>query len=101
LDDGESHPSAQSPGLSYTFGELGSYFNDWQMSITSSRLALLCICIDSDFFPAQLIVWDWTTGDILLVGCMFLSWSSLMQIISQDIEHSYYSSATFVDDSGS
>jgi hypothetical protein len=81
MEDGEPHPSAQTPVLSYTFAEFGSFFNEWQMSITSSRLALLCVCLDSYFIPAQLIVWDWITGDILLVGLLLFFCSSLMRIV--------------------
>ena len=78
LSDGEPHPSAQTADLCYTFEPESAPFDGWKISITSSRLALLLL----RFYPTEkLIVWDWTTGEILLARWVFLSYSPLTQIL--------------------
>ena len=77
--DGKPHPSAQTPVLPYvSVRELG--FDSWEISITGSRLALICMFYDGSGVTAQLVVWDWNTGEILLVHFTSLSRSPLMQI---------------------
>jgi len=80
LDDGKPHPSAQIPVLYCRFEpEFGS-FDDLELHITSSRLAFLCVLYDIKI-TAQLVVWDWKTGEILL-----------------DLKNEPYRSVVFVDD---
>ena len=68
LADGQPHPSAQIPTLSYTAEpELGDSLDWWAFSITGSRLAFFCRCSSAPEVTAQLAVWDWNTGEILLV----------------------------------
>ena len=67
MSDGEPHPAAQTQVLSSTFapavGDLVDIFLN--MSITGSRLALLRGVYGVGI--TQAVVWDWTTGQILLV----------------------------------
>ena len=66
LRDGEPHPAAQTAVLSYTFATGDGGLPDVQdMSITDSRLAVLRSF--SYIRTGQIVVWDWTTGQILLV----------------------------------
>ena len=72
MSDGEPHPSARAKVLSYTFG------TRWVLepSITSSRLALLgSVSRESE---TQIIVWNWVTGEMLLVCQHFLGDRTLM-----------------------
>ena len=74
LNNGEPHPSAQTPVLSFMFREpeIDIDLDRCQMSITSSRLAFLCTPFETPIATAQLTVWDWTTGEILFVRHIFL-----------------------------
>ena len=63
MNDGEPHPAARTKILSYTFAPGRLYV--LKTSITSSRLALLGEV--SGERATQLIVWDWITGEMLLV----------------------------------
>ena len=67
LDDGEPHPSARTAVLSFAFELHPSRrrTGTGNLSITSSRLAFFCS--HSGPTKTKVIVWDWTTGEILLV----------------------------------
>ena len=82
LNDGEPHPSAQTPVLSCTLEpEISHHSDHWQMSITSSRLVFLRTFLGALTATAQLTVWDWTTGEVLLVHPIFLSRFLPMRIV--------------------
>ena len=66
MSNGEPHPGAQVKVLSYHFTSGGIFAEILDLSITDSRLAALRRV--SDVHAAQAVVWDWTTGQILLVG---------------------------------
>ena len=66
MSDGKPHPSARAKVLPYTFRILDGD-NPWlaELSITSSRLALLGTVPGE--FGTELSVWNWITGEMLLV----------------------------------
>ena len=66
MSEGEPHPTARIKALSHTFnpGD-GTPADLLEASITSSRLAVLRGT--SDTLVAQVVVWDWTTGQVLFV----------------------------------
>lgn len=66
MSNGEPHPNAQTQVLSYYFTSGGVFAEILDLSITDTRLAALRRV--SDVHTAQAVVWDWTTGQILLVG---------------------------------
>ena len=77
MSDGKSHPSARTKVLSHTFAP----GNDdtprvLKSSITSSRLALLGNL--SGVYVTQLTVWNWITGEMLLVCQLLLGNRTLM-----------------------
>lgn len=76
MSDGEPHPTARNKILSYTFspGD-GGTADILDKSITTSRLVILRGLSSVDV--AQIVVWDWTTGQILLV-CRLLVYSSIL-----------------------
>lgn len=81
LSGGEPHPSARTADLCYDyFPEYCNSAEDCEMSlsITSSRIAFFCTLSGTPYITGKLIVWDWTTGDILVVRCVFLSRHPLM-----------------------
>jgi len=68
MSDGEPHPAAQTAVLFYNFPSGGRSFADiLDASITCSKLAVLKGTSDGDIAEGQVVVWDWTTGQILLV----------------------------------
>jgi len=68
MSDGEPHPAAQTAVLFYNFPSGGHSFSEiLDASITSSRLAVLKGISDDDIAEGRVVVWDWTTGQILLV----------------------------------
>ena len=70
MSDGEPHPAARTAILSYTFPTGDGGMPDVQdTSITGSRLAVFRGL--SNIRTGQIVVWDWTTGQILLV-CQLL-----------------------------
>ena len=69
MSDGEPHPAARVPVLSYTFPHDDPWVLESSITITSSRLALLREV--SSERVTQLIVWNWITGEMLLV-CQLL-----------------------------
>ena len=77
MTDGAPHPAAQIMDLSYTFVPgYEDLFGGLDMSITGSRLAVLRW--DSRIRAIQVVVWDWTTGQILLVRRSLVFDSALM-----------------------
>jgi hypothetical protein len=77
MNDGKPHPLAQSPVLPCTF-KFEPCFEECQILITRSRLVL---CLDTPNITAHLIVWDWITGNILLVRTVTLFYPLPMQIV--------------------
>ena len=77
MNDGEPHPSARAKALSSTFAP-GTDNPPWalEMSITSSRLALLGAV--SRGSATQIVVWNWVTGEMLLVRQLLLGDRTLM-----------------------
>ena len=67
MSDGEPHPAAQTKVLSYPFPPAPGDFPDDILgtSITGSRLVLLRGAFQVSIPRA--VVWDWTTGQVLLV----------------------------------
>jgi len=66
MSDGEPHPAAQTAVLSYIFAlDSEPFTKTIDISITSSRLALMRGIYSEN--RGQVAVWDWTTGQILLV----------------------------------
>ena len=63
LSDGEPHPSARVKVLSYAFADIDFL----EASITGSRLAVLREGQTIPVSVAQVVVWDWMSGQILLV----------------------------------
>jgi hypothetical protein len=98
MKGGGSHPRARTPVLSCTLPELGGFPDEWKISITRSRLAFFFICSDTPTTTAQLTVWDWTTGEILLVCSKTLFRSPLMRIACQELKNNACRFATFIDD---
>ena len=81
MSNGEPHPAAQTKVLSSTSapavgGLVGIYLN---MSITGSRLALLRAPYGVGI--ATVVVWDWTTGQILLVRRLLVYSPTIMRTI--------------------
>ena len=74
MSDGEPHPAARVPVLSYTFAPGRLYA--LQTLITGSRLALLGEV--SGERVTRLIVWNWITGEMLLVRQLPLGDRTLM-----------------------
>ena len=82
MSDGEPHPAAQTTVLSYTFATGAGCIPDVQdTSITDSRLAVLRGL--SHVHTGQIVVWDWTTGQILLVRRLLAFDSTLMRTAHQ------------------
>ena len=80
MDDREPRPTAKTRALSYTFApENGSPINILEMSITGCRLAVLRGA--SDEHIAQVVVWDWITGQILLVYRLLIHGLTLVLIV--------------------
>ena len=81
MSDGEPHPSARVKVLSYTFA-LGEAGTCWLLepSITSSRLALLG-GVPSESL-VRLVIWNWITGEMLLVCQLFVGNHTLMHVLS-------------------
>ena len=66
FNDGEPHPRARVKVLFCTFAPgNGTYVEAVGASVASSRLAVLRKV--SDVSVTQVVVWDWVTGQILLV----------------------------------
>jgi len=66
MSDGEPHPAAQAAVLFYTFVPGGESFTETiDLSITSSRVALMRGISFENI--GQVTIWDWTTGQILMV----------------------------------
>ena len=80
MSDGEPHPAARTQVLSYTFAtRFGGDLWVLESSITSSRLALLGEEATGKFVTQrQLIIWNWITGEMLLVCQLFLGDRTLM-----------------------
>lgn len=75
LSDGEPHPSARVKVLSYAF----AHTDFLEASITGSRLAVLRG--DLWTLTAQVVVWDWITGQIVLVRVPHVRSHPLMQAV--------------------
>ena len=77
MSDGDPHPSARAKVLScaLALGGLGVL----EMSITSSRLAFLGEAVSSEH-KTQLIVWNWITGEQLLVCQLLLGGRTLADV---------------------
>jgi len=70
LGDGGPHPAAQTAVLSYTFAPADNVpINLLDMSISGFRLAVLRGTAD---ITSYVVVWDWTTGQTLLVSRLFM-----------------------------
>ena len=62
----EPHPHARVKVLSYTLApENGTHVEAVGASVTGSRLAVLRKV--SDISATQVVVWDWVTGQILVI----------------------------------
>ena len=80
LNDGEPHPCARVKVLSYTFASgNGVQVEAVKISITGSRLAVLKRV--SDIPMTRVVVWDWMTGQILLVRQLYVDRYTLMEIV--------------------
>ena len=80
MSDGEPHPAAQTKVLSSTLAPaLGDLVNILDMSITGSRLALLRGTFGVGI--TQVVVWDWTTGQTLLVRRLLVYSPTMMRTI--------------------
>jgi len=79
MSDGAPHPAARRPTLSYTFAlsRFGGPETK-EMAVTSSRLVVLRATGRTD--EAQVVVWDWRTGQVLM-----------------ELKHEYHSSVAFLD----
>lgn len=65
LNNGSPHPSARTGVLLYTFEVSAGRHPILDMSITGSKLAIFS---GSSSAPTtELVVWDWTTGQVMLV----------------------------------
>ena len=74
------------PVLSYNFEpEADNSLSSSGIRITSSTLTFFCVCFDTPIITAQIIAWDWITGEVLLVRCASSSSSPLMQIVRQEL----------------
>ena len=75
MNDGDPHPSAREKVLScaLALGRLGVL----EMSITNSRLAFLGEAVSREH-GTQLIVWNWITGENLLVRQLSLGDGTLL-----------------------
>ena len=84
MRDGGTHPAARTAVLSYTFtlGE-GGLPDILDMSIADSRLAVFGAV--SGTHATQIVVWDWTTGQILQVRRPLTFNSGLMWTAHQGV----------------
>ena len=79
MSDGEPHPTARIPVLSYNFAPGDPWAQGKSITIPSSRLALLREVFSE--LVTQLIVWNWITGEMLLVCQLLLGDHTLMWTI--------------------
>lgn len=98
LSDGEPHPAARTTVLSYTFAPERAYHDILDMSITDSRVAVLRT--STYLRKAQIVVWDWTMGQILLVRRLIVSNFTTMRTSHpiKELENEFCRSAKLVDD---
>ena len=81
LNGGEPHPAAQIETLTYTFAPRDADPSGvLEASITDSRLAFLRGI--PNISVTQVVVWDWTTGQILLVRRLFVCSHTLVLTVS-------------------
>ena len=99
MSDGEPHPSAKNPVLIYALEqELGLSLDSKNISMTSSRLASLGVCFCNPAPAGEIIVWDWITGEVLMVRYSSLFRCPLIKIVFQHLRNPTYHSIKFVDD---
>jgi hypothetical protein len=68
MTTGQPHPAAENPILSYPrTSEINTEADVYSVSITNSRLAVL-IENRKTGEGVKMVVWDWRTGNILLVS---------------------------------
>lgn len=76
MSDGQPHPSAFAPVINGPDYGGKWMVRDFQIQVTSSRLALtvpILVEYDSPGFP-HLIVWDWKTGVRYVVSSNHVHW---------------------------
>ena len=86
MDDGDPHPSARAKVLFYVFAPGNNHApRVLKSSITNFRLALLGNL--SGRYATQLTVWNWITGEMLLVCQLLLDNRTLMWTVHLGARH--------------